>query len=61
MNQDTIAHLILVSKEADKNIKYVLSPQEITLIGRASNCQIVLNPDEFVTVSRYHAQIELIE
>lgn len=61
MNQDIIAHLTLVFKDTDKNIKYVLSSQEITLMGRASNCQIVLNPDEFITVSRYHAQIELVE
>ncbi|WP_017292657.1 FHA domain-containing protein [Geminocystis herdmanii] len=61
MNQDIIANLTLISKEADKNKKYILSSQEITLIGRASNCQIVLNPDEFITVSRYHAQIELVE
>lgn len=61
MNQDIIAHLTLISKESDKNKKYVLSSQEITLIGRAPDCQIVLNPDEFITVSRYHAQIELVE
>lgn len=61
MNQDIIANLTLISKEANKNKKYILSSEEITLMGRASNCQIVLNPDEFVTVSRYHAQIELVE
>jgi len=41
--------------------KYQLSPTEITLIGRAPDCQIVLNPDEYITVSRYHIQLQLIE
>ncbi len=54
------ASVTLISSQSGKEEKYVLSSQEVNVLGRSPDCQIVLNPNEFVTVSRYHAQIELI-
>ena len=40
--------------------KYTLSTTENTIIGRSPDCQIPLNPHEFATVSRRHAEIKLV-
>lgn len=41
--------------------KYILSTVENTVIGRSPDCQIALDPHEFVTVSRRHAEIKLVD
>jgi len=46
--------------ESEKNPQYSVSPKEITVIGRAPDCQIVLDAHEYVTVSRHHAEIKLV-
>jgi WD40 repeat protein len=46
--------------ESGQNPQYSLSPQTITVIGRSPDCQIVLDPYQYITVSRRHAEIALI-
>ncbi len=41
--------------------KYTLSTTENTIIGRSPDCQIPLDPHEFITVSRRHAEIKLVD
>ncbi|HEY9770074.1 MAG TPA: FHA domain-containing protein [Coleofasciculaceae cyanobacterium] len=41
--------------------KHILSTVENTVIGRSPDCQIALDPHEFVTVSRRHAEIKLVD
>ncbi|PSF31693.1 hypothetical protein C7H19_22410 [Aphanothece hegewaldii CCALA 016] len=40
--------------------QYNLSPTETTLIGRSPECNIVLDANEYVTVSRCHVQLQFI-
>ncbi len=49
----------LVEQSAAK--KHILSTVENTVIGRSPDCQIALDPHEFVTVSRHHAEIKLVD
>ncbi len=44
-------------KQAQQVERYVLDKESATFIGRAADCQIVLNP-AYSTTSRYHAQIK---
>jgi pSer/pThr/pTyr-binding forkhead associated (FHA) protein len=60
MSNNFSAILRLISTQSSENIEYILSTKQPNLIGRSPECQVVLNPQEFVTVSRFHAQIELI-
>jgi len=48
------------SKNESEASKYTLSTTENTIIGRSPECQISLNPHEFITVSRRHAEIKLV-
>ncbi|HIK38054.1 MAG: FHA domain-containing protein [Geminocystis sp.] len=57
MYEGIYAYLRPVSSSQDN--KYLLSTERVNIIGRAPDCQVVLNAEEFITVSRYHAQIEL--
>ena len=41
--------------------KYTLSTTENTVVGRSPDCEIPLNPHEFITVSRRHAEIKLVD
>ena len=41
--------------------KYTLSTTENTVVGRSPDCEIPLDPHEFVTVSRRHAEIKLVD
>ena len=41
--------------------KYTLSTTEKTIIGRSPECQISLDPHEYITVSRRHAEIKLLD
>ena len=52
------ATLSLKSEKPAK--KYSLSSIKVAVIGRAPDCQIALDPFKFITVSRRHAQIELV-
>ncbi len=61
MENYSSASLTLKNPTSDQKLHYILAPQQTTLLGRSPDCQIVLNPSEYPTVSRYHAQIELIE
>ena len=56
------ATLILKATFADDSIakQHSLSPVSETVIGRAPDCQITLDPHKFITVSRRHAEIKLV-
>ena len=41
--------------------KYTLSTTENTVVGRSPDCEIPLDPHEFITVSRRHAEIKLVD
>ncbi|MEM8720514.1 MAG: FHA domain-containing protein [Cyanobacteria bacterium P01_G01_bin.39] len=41
--------------------EYTLSTTKDTIIGRSPDCQIALDPHKFITVSRRHAQIKLVD
>lgn len=49
------------SQNESKTQQYFLSSEEVTVIGRSPECQIALNPMEYVTVSRRHAEIKYIK
>ena len=49
------------SQNHSKTQPYFLSSEEVTVIGRSPDCQIPLNPMEYVTVSRHHAEIKHIK
>jgi WD40 repeat protein len=55
------ATLTLISDNSETKNKYNLSTQSVNILGRAPDCQIVLDTNKYVTVSRFHAQIELNE
>ena len=61
MHNYSSASITLVNEDSTEELKHFLSNQKITLIGRSPDCEIVLDPNKYPTVSRYHAQIELIE
>ena len=44
----------------DQKRRYVLSPKTTTVIGRAQDCQVVLNGTQYPTLSRRHAEIRWI-
>ncbi|WP_152591802.1 FHA domain-containing protein [Nostoc sphaeroides] len=47
-----------VNKQED--LRYLLSPNEETIIGRSPECKIAVDPERYSTVSRYHARICLV-
>ncbi|MEO1006817.1 MAG: FHA domain-containing protein, partial [Cyanobacteria bacterium J06638_38] len=49
------------SANSSETKKYTLSTTENTIIGRSPECQISLDPYEFITVSRRHAEIKLVD
>lgn len=52
----------LSSLEKDLSItRYLLSPNEETVLGREVTCQIVLDLDQYPTVSRRHAKVHFVE
>lgn len=61
MNNYSSANLTLINQKSKEETQYILSCQEINILGRSPDCQIVLNPQEYVTVSRHHAEIKLVE
>jgi pSer/pThr/pTyr-binding forkhead associated (FHA) protein len=58
-SSNLVATLTLHSAQNDH--QYFLSSEEVTVIGRSPDCQISLNPIEYVTVSRHHAEIKYIK
>lgn len=56
------AILTLTATYTDSSIaeKHSLSPDSKTVIGRAPDCQIILDPHKYITVSRHHAEIKAI-
>ena len=61
-NQESWATLSLNTTSAPQSVvKYTLLTEKNNVIGRAPDCQIPLNPHEFVTVSRRHAEIKSID
>jgi WD40 repeat protein len=62
-NNTDFATLILCSAEnstAEKNREYPLLSTDRAVIGRDPNCEIALSPQEYITVSRRHAELKLI-
>lgn len=58
------AILILCSAEnstGEKNREYPLLSKDRAIIGRAPDCEITLSPQEYITVSRRHAELKLIQ
>lgn len=43
-----------------EQVHYFLSPSEETVLGRAPECQIVLDPNRYSTVSRHHAKVRML-
>ncbi len=62
-NQADLATLSSIAISVDGSVakQYALSPTENTVIGRSPDCQIPLDPHEFITVSRRHAEIKLVD
>jgi WD40 repeat protein len=50
--------LILQNEVRDR---YTLSSKEEVLIGRSPECDIVLDPDQYVSVSRCHVKLQIIK
>jgi len=46
--------------DGQKKIRHLLPKTEVAVIGRAPECQIVLDPAQYATVSRYHAEVRPI-
>jgi pSer/pThr/pTyr-binding forkhead associated (FHA) protein len=61
MQNYSSASITLINNDSSEELKHLLSHQKVTLIGRSPDCDIVLDPNKYPTVSRYHVQIELIE
>ncbi|AFZ54062.1 FHA domain-containing protein [Cyanobacterium aponinum] len=61
MDNYSPAHVTLINSKLKEKVEYILSSQSLNLMGRSPDCQVVLDPQEYITVSRYHAQIQLIE
>ncbi|BAZ43332.1 WD-40 repeat protein [Chondrocystis sp. NIES-4102] len=62
MNNSNLATLILnLDLKTEKNPEYPLSGNEIVVIGRSPDCQIVLDSHKYITVSRHHAEISLVD
>ncbi|MEO0928424.1 MAG: FHA domain-containing protein, partial [Cyanobacteria bacterium J06643_13] len=57
------ATLSLNSSSANDSatVRHNLSTTDGTVIGRAPDCQIPLDPHQFITVSRRHAEIKLVD
>ena len=53
-NKNLVDYLL---RDTSTGIVYPLSPTKKTLIGRALDCQIVLNSPQDVSISRHHAQV----
>ncbi|BAQ65312.1 FHA domain-containing protein [Geminocystis sp. NIES-3709] len=60
MDNYSSANLRLINSNSGQENHYILSTNKPNLIGRSPECQVILNPQEFITVSRIHAQIEFI-
>ena len=61
-SSNLVATLTLHSSQNDsKTQQYFISSEDVTVIGRSPDCQISLNPIEYVTVSRHHAEIKYIK
>lgn len=45
----------------DNKFEYTLKNSDRFVIGRDPNCEIVLSPQEYITVSRRHAELKLIQ
>ncbi|MBE9166575.1 FHA domain-containing protein [Pleurocapsales cyanobacterium LEGE 06147] len=56
----TLTLCVPFSEESRESGQYCLSPTKTTVIGRSPECQVALNPHKYVTVSRRHAEIELV-
>ena len=66
MKQPNISYFIILSTlpgEATEytEIRYPLISTEEVLIGREETCQIILNSEQYPTVSRHHTKIQPIE
>ena len=51
---------LIFKGDADVTKQYSLPPTGVIVIGRSPDCQIVLDPFKFITVSRRHAQIKRV-
>jgi pSer/pThr/pTyr-binding forkhead associated (FHA) protein len=51
---------LIFTGDADVTKQYFLSATDVVVIGRSPDCQIVLDPFEFITVSRRHAEIKRV-
>jgi pSer/pThr/pTyr-binding forkhead associated (FHA) protein/sugar lactone lactonase YvrE len=52
--------LLIFKSDADVAQQYSLFATAIVVIGRSPDCQIVLDPFKFITVSRRHAEIKRV-
>jgi WD40 repeat protein len=52
--------LLVFKGDADVAQQYSLSATAVVVIGRSPDCQIVLDPFKFITVSRRHAEIKRV-
>lgn len=60
LNSSAMLTLCVLPDSASKQERYFLSPAEETVVGRAPECGIALDPSRYPTVSRYHAKIRLL-
>ena len=51
---------LIFKGDADVTKQYSLPPTGVIVIGRSPDCQIVLDPFKFITVSRRHAKIKRV-
>ncbi|MEN9565805.1 MAG: hypothetical protein RLZZ69_1001 [Cyanobacteriota bacterium] len=52
---------LIFKGDADITKQYSLSATDVVVIGRSPECQIVLDPFRFITVSRRHAKIKRVD
>jgi WD40 repeat protein len=47
--------------QEESSERYSLTAKNFVIIGRSPECEIALNPEKYISVSRHHAKLEMID